>query len=87
MSIKSQNLPESQSYVSRLSAEAAMSVVDEAAPTSEAGTMFMHQVAKMNQPVKIIHRDHEAITAFCINKVELFSYWPAPVSIFTFAVF
>eukprot|EP00094_Tigriopus_californicus_P002839 TCALIF_02737-PA protein Name:"Similar to DMXL1 DmX-like protein 1 (Homo sapiens)" AED:0.22 eAED:0.22 QI:0/0.72/0.68/1/1/1/19/158/2211 len=70
VSITTQNMPESQSYVSRLSAEAVLSVVDEAAPAGEAGTMFMHQVAKMNLPVKIIHRDHEAITAFCINKVS-----------------
>ena len=28
------------------------------------------QIMKMQQPVKVIHKDHDAITAFCINKVN-----------------
>ena len=28
------------------------------------------QLARMQQPVKVIHKEHEAITAFCINKVS-----------------
>ena len=27
------------------------------------------QLARMHQPVKIIHKEHDAITSFCINKV------------------
>ena len=28
------------------------------------------QLARMQQPVKVIHKEHEAVTAFCINKVS-----------------
>lgn len=27
------------------------------------------QIVRMHQPVKIIHKEHDAITSFCINKV------------------
>ena len=27
------------------------------------------QITRMHQPVKIIHKEHDAITSFCINKV------------------
>ena len=29
------------------------------------------QIARMHQPVKIIHKEHDAITSFCINKVKI----------------
>ena len=31
---------------------------------------YHSQLAKMHQPVKIIHKEHDAISAFCINKVS-----------------
>ena len=33
------------------------------------------QIMKMQQPVKVIHKDHDAITAFCINKVNVSQNW------------
>ena len=33
------------------------------------------QIMKMQQPVKVIHKDHDAITAFCINKVIVSQNW------------
>ena len=33
-------------------------------------TAVGHQLARMQQPVKVIHKEHEAVTAFCINKVS-----------------
>ena len=33
------------------------------------------QIARMHQPVKIIHKEHDAITSFCINKVKLALYF------------
>ena len=27
------------------------------------------QITRMHQPVKIIHKEHDAVTSFCINKV------------------
>ena len=29
------------------------------------------QIARMHQPVKIIHKEHDAITSFCINNVMI----------------
>ena len=72
---KPSRVPESQSYMSRLSVEAAAAAAAAAASaTAEDGSIatgeFVHtQVARMHQPVKIIHKDHDAVTAFCINKV------------------
>ena len=56
---------ESGSFVSRLSAEAHQGQED-----GGAGEGPHHQIARMHQPVKIIHKDHDAVTAFCINKVK-----------------
>lgn len=78
-------LPESQSYVSRLSAEAA-------AETASAGyydqpqSLQAMQLARMQEPVKIIHKEHDAVTAFCINKVSIWrrhsrSKWGALASL------
>ncbi len=44
------------------------------------------QVARMHKPVKVIHRDHEAITAFCINKVKSYQSSSA-IDIFNITVF
>jgi hypothetical protein len=66
-------IPESQSYVSRLSLEAAAAAAaahggDGGCLTSSGDSVHI-QLARMHQPVKIIHKDHDAVTAFCINKV------------------
>ena len=63
-------LPESQSYLSRLSAEQANPELlgNLGDNMNEA---IAAQVACMNQPVKIIHKEHESVTAFCINKVNI----------------
>ena len=73
---KPSRMPESQSYMSRLSVEAAAAaaaasatVVDDGGSLT-AGEYVHTQVARMHQPVKIIHKDHDAVTAFCINKVR-----------------
>ena len=50
-------IPDSQSYVSDSGA------ADDLPDGGHA------QLAKMQQPVKVIHKEHDAITAFCINKV------------------
>ena len=51
---------EAQSYVS-----------DSQAETSDLhDSTTYRQIARMNQPVKIIHKEHDAITSFCINKVK-----------------
>ena len=68
----SRGMPESQSYMSRLSVEAAAAAAS--ATVTDDGALatgeYVHtQVARMHQPVKIIHKDHDAVTAFCINKV------------------
>ena len=72
-------IPESQSYVSRLSAEAAAAAVvdggDGSMAAAAAGEYVHTQVARMLQPVKIIHKDHDAVTAFCINKVGSLLWW------------
>lgn len=69
---------ESGSFVSRLSAEAnAAAAASNAGPDdihldvhgASAYGLAHHQIARMHQPVKIIHKDHDAVTAFCINKV------------------
>ena len=76
---KPSRVPESQSYMSRLSVEAAAAAAAAAASaTAEDGSIatgeFVHtQVARMHQPVKIIHKAHDAVTAFCINKVSSIS--------------
>ena len=60
---------ESGSFVSRLSAEAHAAQEDSGG--GGAGNEGVHhQIARMHQPVKIIHKDHDAVTAFCINKVR-----------------
>jgi hypothetical protein len=61
-----QIMSESQSVISRLSAEAA----GLEAPMDGLNEALTFQLARMNQPVKIIHKDHESVTAFCINKVK-----------------
>ncbi len=69
-------LPESQSYVSRLSLEAATAAAAAAGDDSfnyggaGGGDPASVQIARMHQPVKIIHKEHDAVTAFCINKVS-----------------
>ena len=68
-------IPESQSYVSRLSAEAAAAAVVDGGDGSMAGEYVHTQVARMLQSVKIIHKDHDAVTAFCINKVSSLLWW------------
>ena len=70
----SRGMPESQSYMSRLSVEAAAAAAASATVADDGGALatgeYVHtQVARMHQPVKIIHKDHDAVTAFCINKV------------------
>ena len=71
---KPSRLAESQSYMSRLSVEAAaaaaVSALDDGSIAAAAGEYVHTQVARMLQPVKIIHKDHDAVTAFCINKVS-----------------
>ena len=32
------------------------------------------QMARMQEAVKIIHKEHDAVTAFCINKVTEMTY-------------
>lgn len=54
------NVYEAQSYISD-------SQVDSDFPDSAA----YQQIARMHQPVKVIHKEHDAITSFCINKVEV----------------
>ena len=58
-------LPTSASFISDANtAIAAMGDEDQLA------TAVGHQLARMQQPVKVIHKEHEAVTAFCINKVS-----------------
>ena len=71
----SRGIPESQSYMSRLSVEAAAAAAAASGTGVDDGSIaageYVHtQVARMHQPVKIIHKDHDAVTAFCINKVS-----------------
>ena len=51
------NVYEAQSYVSD-------NQLDSDMPDSA-----YQQITRMHQPVKIIHKEHDAITSFCINKV------------------
>ena len=61
----SNTLPTSASFISDANtAIAAMGDEDQLA------TAVGHQLARMQQPVKVIHKEHEAVTAFCINKVS-----------------
>ena len=49
---------DNQSYVS-----------DNQLEMSEMPDSAYQQITRMHQPVKIIHKEHEAVTSFCINKV------------------
>ena len=63
--IGNNTLPTSSSFISDANtAIAAMGDEDQLA------TAVGHQLARMQQPVKVIHKEHEAVTAFCINKVS-----------------
>ncbi len=59
------NLPESASFISDTNTAIAASK-DEEQLAAAVGV----QLARMQQPVKVIHKESEAITAFCINKVS-----------------
>ena len=54
---ESSNVYEAQSYVS-----------DNQMETDLPDSAYQ-QITRMHQPVKIIHKEHDAITSFCINKV------------------
>ena len=54
---ESSNVYEAQSYVS-----------DNQLETDLPDSAYQ-QITRMHQPVKIIHKEHDAITSFCINKV------------------
>ena len=54
---ESSNVYEAQSYVSDNQLE------------SDLPDSAYQQITRMHQPVKIIHKEHDAITSFCINKV------------------
>ncbi len=56
-------LPESQSFVTKLG--------EGGAESSEVSAAQQFQLARMQEPVKVIHKDRDAITAFCINKVSI----------------
>ena len=58
-------LPESASFISDANTAIA-AIGDEDQLAAAVG----QQLARMQQPVKVIHKEHEAITAFCINKVS-----------------
>jgi len=38
---------------------------------------LLQQMARIYHPVKIIHKEHDSISAFCINKAIIFIFWPA----------
>lgn len=63
--INSQALTESASFISDVNTAIA-ALGDEDQLAAAVG----QQLARMQQPVKVIHKEHEAITAFCINKVS-----------------
>ena len=58
-------LPESASFIS--DANTAIAALEDEEQLANA---VGHQLARMQQPVKVIHKEHEAVTAFCINKVS-----------------
>jgi hypothetical protein len=67
----SRGMVESQSYVSRMSdVDAADGYSTVAAAAQATADGMQHHATRLQQPVKIIHKEHEAITAFCINKVR-----------------
>ena len=59
------SIPESQSFISDTNTAIAASGDEE-----HLAAAVGHQLARMQQPVKVIHKEHEAVTAFCINKVS-----------------